>query len=415
MKQYSGCALLHHSVLMLWRNRKSYAMLSVTIILSFSLLLGYLAFTDSQLYNRYKHLFSLNPETMIAYSSTDCGDRHYALENQATAADQDAQLYHFYSATIPLVQYGNVYASATFLPSGSYPLYTLGSNWNDQFGNTYNYCEEIKPIAGRDSFSLVENEAIINQSFYEAVRNGREFPFTLSLPIRWEDGTISTYTVTVVGICDDKSNSSLSYSEYGTPAGYVQIYLSQSLINESDVERLPITQWNTWICSKNPQVMTDYAKELGMVVHSVIEAQTDAMETMRIQVGTKGTIAAVLLLLLGINLYSSFVNALSDRKFEIGVKRAIGAPGYSIVGQFLIESILVMLINILFSVVLVAEGLIFYKLYQRYVMDYQWSAYVSGYSISMFALCAVTLTLVFSLLFAYRSTQVEVVAQLKSE
>ena len=161
--------------------------------------------------------------------------------------------------------------------------------------------------------------------------------------------------------------------------------------------------------------MTDYAKELGMVVHSVIEAQTDAMETMRIQVGTKGTIAAVLLLLLGINLYSSFVNALSDRKFEIGVKRAIGAPGYSIVGQFLIESILVMLINILFSVVLVAEGLIFYKLYQRYVMDYQWSAYVSGYSISMFALCAVTLTLVFSLLFAYRSTQVEVVAQLKSE
>lgn len=415
MKKTNGHSLLRHSLIMLWRNRKSYVLLSITIVLSFSVLLAYFSFVDSHLYNQYKHLFSLNPNTVVVYSPSDSGMKHFALENQATAADPDAQLYHYYSATVPLVQYGGIYANTTFLPLGSYPLYELGWNWGDQFGSTYNYCEEVKPIAGCDIFDLEKDEAIINQSFYEAIREGRELPFTIALPIQWEDGTSTTFTVKVVGVCADRPTNSLSYNEFGKPVGYVQIYLSQALLKTTNAGELQITQWNTWINSKNPRVMANYAEGLGMVVHSVIEAQENAIENMRIQTGTKGAIAAALLLLLGVNLYSCFTNTLNDRKFEIGVKRAIGAPGSSIVGQFLIESILVMLINILFSVVLVSEGLIAYKLYQQYVMNYQWSAYVSGYSIAMFALCAVTLTLAFSLLFAYRSTKVEVVAQLKAE
>lgn len=414
MRKYKGMSLLRHSALMLWRNRKSYAMLSVTIILSFSLLLGYLVFTDSQMYNQYKHLFSLEPDTMIAYSATNSGVLHDVLERQVTAADGDAEVYHYYSATIQLEQYGSVFAKATFLPVGNYPFYETFINWNDQFGNSYNYCAEVRPIAGRDSFSLAADEAIINRSFYEAVRNGRELPFSLSLPVQLEGGGVSTYTVTVVGVCEDRGGNRLWYDESGKPAGYVQIYLSQALLTESDRESLPIIQWSTWIRSQSPQVMVDYAGKLDMVIHSVYEAQTKATETMRIQTGTKGVIA-VILLLLGINLYSSFSNALSDRKFEIGVKRAIGAPGYSIICQFIIESLLVMIVNILISVVLVCDCLILYKLYQQLALSYQWTASVSGYSVAMFSLCAVSLTLVFSLLFAYRSTQVEVAAQLKAE
>ena len=37
---------LIHAAKMVWRNRKRYAFLSVTIVLSFSLLLGYLLYTS---------------------------------------------------------------------------------------------------------------------------------------------------------------------------------------------------------------------------------------------------------------------------------------------------------------------------------------------------------------------------------
>lgn len=46
--------IARHAVVMAGRTLKSYALLSVTIVLSFSLLLGYLVYTDSSLYNDYK-------------------------------------------------------------------------------------------------------------------------------------------------------------------------------------------------------------------------------------------------------------------------------------------------------------------------------------------------------------------------
>lgn len=45
---------------MVGRTIRSYMLLSVTIVLSFSLLLGYLGFVDSEIYNEYKHIFNIN-------------------------------------------------------------------------------------------------------------------------------------------------------------------------------------------------------------------------------------------------------------------------------------------------------------------------------------------------------------------
>ena len=50
--------ILFHAGSMAVKEIRSYALLSVTIVLSFSLLLGYLLWTDSSLYNTYKELFS---------------------------------------------------------------------------------------------------------------------------------------------------------------------------------------------------------------------------------------------------------------------------------------------------------------------------------------------------------------------
>ena len=155
-------------------------------------------------------------------------------------------------------------------------------------------------------------------------------------------------------------------------------------------------------------------------VQSMYEWQDNAMEMMQSQAGNKAIIACALLVLLGINLYSSFTNALSERKFEIGVKRAIGASAWSIVLQFLYESIIVMLANILVAVAVVADVFIVYMyIYERtpdeWGMYNDFILYISPHSVAMFALCAVTLTIVFSIIFAYKSTRVEIVQYLKAE
>ncbi|MCD7760831.1 MAG: hypothetical protein LUH16_03530, partial [Clostridiales bacterium] len=53
---------LLHAFTMLRRNRRSYLLLSVTIVLSFALLLGYLFYMDTASYNKYKYIFAMNEE-----------------------------------------------------------------------------------------------------------------------------------------------------------------------------------------------------------------------------------------------------------------------------------------------------------------------------------------------------------------
>lgn len=154
--------------------------------------------------------------------------------------------------------------------------------------------------------------------------------------------------------------------------------------------------------------------------HSVYQLQNDALEEIRTVKGNKALIACAMLLLLGINLYSSFTNALNERKFEIGVKRAIGASPWSIVKQFLCEGIIVMVLNTFLSVVLVVDiALLFKVIYQQtpdiYGMYHSFTILITPHSAAMFALCAVSLTLVFSLIFAWKTTQVEIIQYLKAE
>jgi len=165
--------------------------------------------------------------------------------------------------------------------------------------------------------------------------------------------------------------------------------------------------------------------EPDAMIKTVYEDQARALEQIQTEKGTKAIIAALLLVILGINLYSCFENALNDRKFEIGVKRAMGASGFSIVRQFFYESMIVIVANIVISIAFVVDVGLLLKLYRQLTMkDFSgivhfefetYSLYITPYSIGMFAACAIVLTVVFSLVFAYKTTQVQIVDYLKAE
>lgn len=405
-----------HAAKMLWRNRSSYAMLSVTIALSFSLLLGYLAFMDSDLYNQYKLIFSAREDVVMAYSSDRDPVEHLTLANKVQKTDETAQVYQYFSTSTRMTQYNNIAAKLVFLPQGDRPVFQLMFGMDEKYGSIYQLSRQIWPIMGKTNFDLAENECIVNASFFHAICPDGTLPFSIVVPVRWNDGTTSYFPLNVVGVCEDDSDSNLRLDERGSPVGNVEIYLSQALMGErtaADLQSIP--KRITWISTEKPSEIAQYAQQLGLVVHSVAEAQEKALVNVRAQKATKGVVASVLLLLLGINLYSSFSNALERRKYEIGVKRAIGASGGSIMGQFLVESIMIMLINTAISIIIVVDVLVGYKLYVRLVEGVTWTVNISIYTILMFMVCSLSLTTAFSLLFAYKSTKVEIVQYLKAE
>lgn len=425
-------SILRHAVTMVGRTLKSYALLSVTIVLSFALLLGYLVFTDSTLYNRYKVVFAANREMIhIEDMYLENGKLEALLNKAEQLGDTEVVYYHsvmlyFTRQNLYLPEEGlkvddELYAQVFNLPKHTFTFCTWKS-----------IPHEIVWLDGKEhtDINLGPNEVIVDEVLYHALEFDKmeEPEYTFYFHTYGTTADALAYKAKIVGYIKDIA---YGWTLHEADPGHVYIgegNMSTILLSSEEInfERFPVDEasWrrNIEIYSKSPEEMAAFAEKLDFIgaFDARCIAQNQALEKIQTSNQTKAIIAAALLLLLGINLYSSFTNALNDRKFEIGVKRAVGASAWAIVRQFMYESILVMVVNILISIAVVADVFLVYKLYLLCLPEGQgrwvdWTIWLSSYSIGMFAACAVTLTVVFSLIFAYKSTQVQVVDYLKAE
>ena len=412
--------ILQHSVTMVGRTVRSYALLSVTIVLSFSLLLGYLGYMDTSLYNEYKGDFKVHrgqvyfaanlqdPQKMTALleKSKELQNTGYYFVNSVSTYSTITRLMVTESGD-PL---GGVDASVKVLAGRAWHLFdqTVSVNWlNGQTG---------------DEVYLRGNEAILDLATFQALGISEDDP-TYAFTIAGKQRELKIVAVAdYCGTLLTTVNGRLAYD----PSYDSRLFISAELLTEEELERYYPSR-TVYFHSDEPEKLTVMAEDLGLSVpyrHAAHKYQDDALEKIQTQKSTKGIIVCALVLLLGVNLYSSFSNALNERKFEIGVKRAIGASSFSIVRQFLYESILVMAVNILLSISIVVDLGLVWKLVMEHtyadILEYKnlyWDfiLYLSPHSIAMFAISTVTLTVVFSLIFAYKSTQVEIVQYLKAE
>ena len=420
-----GFRILKHSLTMVGRTLRSYMLLSVTIVLSFSLLLGYLGFVDSEIYNEYKHIFQINRGMLKVNDGLGNTAKFEALLEKVSEMD-DTCFYTVYDA-FPHMSDGKFTTDEGIIlpPRQITTFYLSGYVWefirhtSDKF--------DFQWIDGRehDGVDLRPGEAILDlATFYALGLNEMEEPVYTFRFHTYSDECLDT-TVKIVGTVDrggsffKETADGLDYnSDY-----FPMLLLPMAGMTYEDIAGLRPGRYAVFY-SENPEKIYQLATDIGFEVSlsdSVYRWQDAVRETIMTRKSTKALITCAMLLILGINLYSSFSNALSERKFEIGVKRAIGASSFAIVRQFLYESMIVMVVNILISVALVVDvGLIF-----RLVMPstagpnnpfyYTYTLYLSPHSIGMFLTCSLTLTVVFSLIFAYKSTQVQVIDYLKAE
>lgn len=418
------CAVFRHAATMVRRKIKSYLFLSVTIVLSFSLFLGYLLYTDASLYNRYKEIFAL--------------DRNFVQ----TGSGSYASLSLLYEK---IGEIGNSACMIDFTTHSNFHTYHISdSEKNHDVGavsslrvhcipdHAWGIYSGYKPATVRwldgkkhENMTPGEGEMLMSEGiFYGLGLDQMEVPY-YTLKIAEQYSSNATYmTLKVVGLLEDEvpllaGDVEGVFDFDANPEYDPFVVVSTATLNPLVIEDA------YWYChllcyTDSPEEVAYMIEKAGLTPHGVFSQQNEALEQIRNEKGNKAVIACALMLLLGINLYSSFTNALNDRKFEIGVKRAIGASSWSIVRQFLYESLIVMAANIFISIAVVTDVFIAYKFIIERTPDEwgnytDWIFYISPHSAAMFAVCAVTLTVVFSLIFAYKSTRVEIVQYLKAE
>ncbi len=267
----------------------------------------------------------------------------------------------------------------------------------------------------RDGIRLEPGEALANEDLLSMLPEGTtEFHEVLGSPTIYE----KLYDVQLKLVGTVRSKSADTEGRSFSPA----LYVSRAEWNPADQPDLLCAQLIV-VHSPQPEKVYNLAKSLnpeGWEPQAVYRDQNEALKKQQQDARIKAILTVGLFLLLGINLYSSFSNALNERKFEIGVKRAIGAGAPQIVGQFTLESLMVLLGDLALSVALVTGAGIAYKLYAQHIPDHLgrshvFTLYITPWSIGMFSACALALTVVFSLLFSYQATKVQVIDYLKGE
>lgn len=412
-----------HAFTMVRKTLKCYALLSITIVMSFSLLLGYMLYTDSALYNRYKALFC-EPRGMMRCYDTEMENKKLGMFLSKAALIGNTNSCVVYTIAggetrtyYDIEEYDLAEGHALTLPNWQITALPDHAWLADAFGVRYDL-DSITWLDGQEHSDITQaaDEALLPEDlFYALGLDEMEVP---EYTFRFEH--IGSLTLKIIGLLKDAIPLQFDEELEIQNKDYInRVVVSQDLLNPETVPDVYMGRF-VQIYTDSPELVAQLAHSMGYSVQSVYEQQNEALEQMRYEKSNKAVIAAALLLLLGINLYSSFSNALNDRKFEIGVKRAIGASAWSIVRQFLHESLIVMAANILISVALVADVFIVYKfIYERTPDEWgnfsQWTVYISPHSVAMFLVCSVTLTVVFSLVFAYKTTRVEIVRYLKAE
>lgn len=393
--------IFKHSCMMIKKTYKNYLLLSVTIFLSFSIMLGYLIFTDSNIYNKYNELMGASPNIILSDNSASY-ETLLNINKMITQMDNLSDTHYYINKhTLATTSFGTN-CDVNFIPSYVWGVFNHAM-LNDCRGIT-----RLK-INNEWELSLGDNEAIVSENMYESLKQNTDGEIYINLVIQDDEGNAILKKYNVAGSYTSDVIESVN-SENSTNSD--PVFVSIKSVDEADIN---INNISLVIYTEKVGIVTELLQKYDLACVNVEQEQNNAVIEQNNIIQNKYIISAVLFILLGINLYSSFTNTLNERKFEIGVKRAIGASGFNIMLQFAIEAFIVIFINILLSILFMVNIVVLYKYIQLEAFNNTYTIVMSSGSVILFFVFSFFLTLIFSIFFAYQSTQVEIIKYLKEE
>lgn len=397
---------IKNGIRMVQKNRKTYAFLSVTIVISFTTLLVFLIYWDSSIFNKYKEDLQASPYISIATSGAEGEKENKVFQILSGKLDELEDTYYYTYVNQGVSLEHSVRSPLLTGMMRVVPAYC----WGYYYSSTRRFVQEN----GEKRIALSKGQAVISKELYDLLKGSRDADGRLyiSIPVQYADQITQIHSFEVVGVCNSDLAPAIIQDEEGNLSGCVDIFVSAENFTDKDIE---IIDKEMLIYSKDMETVCSWLEQLELANVTSYKVKKIANEEMRRSILVKSIIAIALLFLLGVNLYSSFSNALNERKFEIGVRRAIGASPADIILQFFVEGFTVMLVNMLVSIMCAAFMLCLYRIIRLSVYHERWIIYITGYSVSIFICCCVFLSLLYSVIFAVMSVRVEVVHYLKNE
>lgn len=397
---------IKNGIRMVQKNRKTYAFLSVTIVISFTTLLVFLIYWDSSIFNKYKEDLQASPYISIATSGAEGEKENKVFQILSGKLDELEDTYYYTYVNQGVSLEHSVRSPLLTGMMRVVPAYC----WGYYYSSTRRFVQEN----GEKRIALSKGQAVISKELYDLLKGSRDADGRLyiSIPVQYADQITQIHSFEVVGVCNSDLAPAIIQDEEGNLSGCIDIFVSAENFTDKDIE---IIDKEMLIYSKDMETVCSWLEQLELANVTSYKVKKIANEEMRRSILVKSIIAIALLFLLGVNLYSSFSNALNERKFEIGVRRAIGASPADIILQFFVEGFTVMLVNMLVSIMCAAFMLCLYRIIRLSVYHERWIIYITGYSVSIFICCCVFLSLLYSVIFAVMSVRVEVVHYLKNE
>lgn len=421
---------LINSAQMARKNARSYLFLSMTVLLSFCFLLIYLVYYDSYNYNGkifleaneyyaygykdYQHLSSEMSAITFFDSRLTQEDIESNVKKTTSLLDnlEDTHYNVIYSVDKSSVDFklDNCKVSLSFIDSHSFAYATV---------NAATVTRDIQKI----TTVLDEGEAFVNDTFYEflTANTGEETPEITYRAYDNVTGKTVTRKIKIVGGVED--SLSAPTVEDGRLKGNIRIVAPYSELEYWD-ETLNIRD----NLRTNAVIIVNSPTQYQGIIKTYVSANTEHAltayffeeinsyrATVCSNIQQRALILCFFYIVLAINLYGSFRNALNERKFEIGVRRAIGASKKDIMGQFMLEGMLVILMNMLASIYIVSVGFFVFKEIIKLAMGIDFILYISWGSVLSFFIICISLAMLFSAIFAYQTTRVNVIDNLRAE
>lgn len=394
--------IVRHSLVMIKRTYKNYILLSVTAVLSFTIMFLYLIFMDSNIYNEYREILGSDSSVILSYNEySDITMRNINMLSKQLDELSDTH-YYYIQSTYGTNMYGGQNCEIDIIPRYIWGIFDIGlAGENDK----YTYVSRIM-VNNQYEISLKIDEAIVSKALYEYLCSEQDVP-KIKIVFKDKNGKNILRSYKVIGYYEKEDN----YSSPENDNVGDKIYISDSSVAEScEISNIVMV-----IQTDNIQLVNEQIKKLNLSYINSMSDKNDAIDAKNLVVKNKYIIAVILFMLLGINLYSSFMNALNDRKFEIGVKRALGASKLNIMWQFVTEGIVVMFLNIFLSITIGMTTMTVYKFVRLKIDNYIYVVSINTESMILFFIFTSFLAVILSLLFAYKSTCVEIVKYLKEE
>lgn len=418
-------SVLSHALKMIRRNKKSYQRLFFSIFLTFSfLLMMFLIFDTTTFFKERKVLrqpshimeasfLNASKEEVARYTANLAltsgirfyKDRDILLSPPYTVADSVQLIYHMIPKNFEEIvfKYYEGLDTARLSDGGK----------SFQNSESCYLMEDVLPILR--GIGLVKDNHI-----FLPIPRGKE---VLMKSIEVQGSISFPYPDEVWTKKDKKStDDTLFVLNEGVAQGNIHVWLPEDLIPYGSIHKDLGDKVKEFVSGYSIFVDPKYARDLATMgrQYNIITTgpelqKMSARYNMMLGIDTKRLVGILVFVLLFMNLSASFTNALKDRRYEIALRRSLGASPWRILQEFFLESAIVNFSAFLLSMILVTAIWYGYRLIVYFRSGLRYTVFLTEGDILVYVLMFLSILIFSGIQFAFQAMQTNIVQALQGE